>query len=229
MSREKGAFMNKGFCEKKNKECSQKCFHRYSYDRQELPCKYFVSADKGYPEYELLSDIKGERMRRQWFFCWAVAATSFILYFLYCGLVMTVILDVGAKRDLKQDAIELLIMFGKVVIPLLILSLLNTKFFGKIVAVVTKEGVYSNQFFLKWEDIFEVKFHPLWFTRIRIHESYTDVISSQGTYKVAHMPLLFLLKAKKYNANIRVRFDKWSIVVIIIIAILPFILPFIES
>lgn len=225
--------MIKGYCEKKDRECGGKCFCGANYERQltTLPCKHLVSENKGYYGYDSLKDIKGEKMRRQWFFYIAVAVTSFIVYFLYCGLVMSVILDVGAERDLKQDATELMIIFCKVVIPLLVLSLLNTKFFGKIVAVVTEEGVYSNQFFLKWEDIFEVKFHlPGVPTRTRLPDySYTEIISSQGTYKVAHIPLLFLFKVRKYNVNTRIKIEKWWIAVAVIAIIAPFVLPFFEE
>lgn len=220
--------MAKGYCEKKNRECGGKCFCGYGYERQltNLPCKHLVSENRGYSGYDSLKDIKGERMRRQWFFCLAIVVLLFLVYGLYLNLVMVGILDI--ERDTRQDLIDSWVIFYKVAIPLLLLSFLNLKFFGKIVAVVTKEGVYSNQFFLKWEDIFEVKFHLPALTKTRLYYSYTEIISSQGTYAVAHVPLLFLFKVKKYNVNTRIKIEKWWIVVVVISLVLPFALPFFE-
>lgn len=224
--------MSKGYCEKKKKECNEKCFCAYEYKKQvvPLPCKYLISENKGYYDYDSLKEIKGKRMRKQWFFSMVIYVLCISMFLLYYDFVMNVILKINLGTSMQQELIVLWNIFYKLEVPLLLLSLLNTKFWGKIVAVVTEQGVYTNQFFLKWEEITQIKFHPPELpSRTHFDYSYTEVISSKGTYNVAHMPLLFLFVAKKHNVNTKFEFEKWWFVIIIIFAILPFILNFIES
>ncbi len=233
-SREKGAFMNKGYCEKREgKDCS-KCFHENNYYIDEPPCKYYVYNNKGYEG--TLKDINGIKMRRQWFLTPAVASFyQLTLISLVVSIIFLIIHTDAPQEHLGTDIV--LWFFLCFVIPfeicLLILSVFNLNFFGKTVAVINDDGVYTNQAFLRWQEIIEIEFFPHVFHYRGVGESaYVKISSKKGTYKVAHMPLLFLHKAKKYNPEIKTKINKeeikWHIITFVVCVVASVIVCFID-
>ena len=200
--------MEKGYCEKRaGKKCS-KCFREDIYRTiNEIPCKYFVYNSKGYEG--TLKDIRGTKIRRQWFFTPMVMSIGLIATVAIVVFIGTVMYG----REVQQEEKEVLAFFLRAVFQfelfLLILSILNTKFFGKTVAVINDDGVYTNQMFLKWDKILEIEFLPRVIMKYRIDDcAYTKIVSGKKVYKVAHMPLYFLLKAKRYNPEIKIKINK---------------------
>lgn len=235
-SREKGAFMNKGYCEKREgKDCS-KCLHENNYYIDEPPCKHYIYNNKGYEG--TLKDIEGIKMRRQWFLTPAVLS-FYHLALLSLGLM---IFFLFIQRDMPYEEKEkgvtiILWFFLYFVIPfeicLLILSVFNLKFFGKTVAVLTDDGIYTNQVFLKWREITEIEFFPHEYYYRGVGENaYVKISSKKGTYKIAHMPLLFLHKAKKYNPEIKTKISKkeikWHIITFVVCIVGSVVLCFID-
>ena len=226
--------MNKGYCEKREgKDCS-KCLHENNYYIDEPPCKHYIYNNKGYEG--TLKDIEGIKMRRQWFLTVAIASFyQLTLISLVVSIIFLIIHTDAPQEYLGTDII--LWFFLCFVIPfeicLLILSVFNLNFFGKTVAVINDDGVYTNQMFLKWRDIIEIEFFPHEFKYRRIGESaYVKIVSNKGTYKIAHMPLLFLHKAKKYNPEIKTKISKkemkWHIITFVVCIVGSVVLCFID-
>lgn len=199
--------MAKGYCEKRaGKECS-KCFHKDVYSSNGLSCKHFVYCSKGYEG--TLKDIRGTKIRRQWFFTPMVMSIGLI------AMVAVVIFIAVAMNgfEVQQEDKELSAFFLRAVfqieILLLILSILNTKLWGKTVAVINDDGVYTNQMFLKWNEISEIEFVPRVINYRDADDcTYTKIVSAKKVYKIAHMPLYFLLKAKRYNPEVKTKINK---------------------
>lgn len=221
--------MDKGYCEKREgKDCS-KCFHKNEYYIDEPPCKYYIYKSKGYEG--TLKDINGIKMRRQWFFTPMVMSIGFIIMLAIVFLLTSLLGNIEWSQEDKEF---ISILFTYIIFPfeflLLLLSVISIKLCGKTVAVINDDGVYTNQAFLKWDDISEVEFSPRVLYKNRIDDcAYTKIVSKKGTYKIAHMPLYFLLEAKKYNPEISVKLNKKIIRLYIILFSICFIVPFIVS
>lgn len=206
-------FMNNGYCEKKEDKDCNKCFRRNDIFIDNPPCKYYILNNKGYNG--TLKDIDGVKIRRQWFFTVFISSLYlFALLSLAVFIVFLIIFDDMAEIKTVENIISM--FFWCFIIPfeilLLILSCFNLKFFGKTVAVLNDDGVYTNQVFLKWREITEIEFFPHEFRYRDIGISaFVKISSKKGTYKIAHMPLLFLYKAKKYNPAIRTKMNKEEI------------------
>lgn len=218
--------MAKGYCEKKEgKDCS-KCFRQDGYERNELPCKYFIRNTRGYEG--TLKDIDGIKMRRQWFFTPAVLSMGFILMITIVFSLTSLIENIEMSQE-DKEFIPLLIT--NVIFPfefsLLVLSILNIKFWGKTVAVINDDGVYTNQMFLKWDEILEIEFSPRILIDRHVDDyAYAKIVSTKKTYKIAHMPLYFLLKVKKYNPEIKMKFNKRAIRFYAILFLISLTVPF---
>ncbi len=194
--------MAKGYCEKKEGKDCKKCLRHSTYESQGLTCKHFVRNTRKFDG--TLKDIKGIKMRRQWFF--GVSVITFGVFVLFALLVIFLF----DKNQLKSDLTLVVKLFLEIEVPLLILCLLNAKFFGKTVAVLTDNGIYTNQIFLEWDNIKEIIFYPHVIGREEdpSRYSFTKIVVHEKVYRIAHMPVLFLYKAKKYNPQIVIRFDK---------------------
>lgn len=218
-------FMNKGYCEKREgKDCS-KCFRKNEYFIGEPPCKYYIYHSKGYEG--TLKDINGIKMRRQWFFTPMVLSSGFILILVIVFAMSSLLCDI---EWLQEDKEFVSILFTYIIFPfeflLLMLSVISIKLCGKTVAVINDDGVHTNQAFLKWNEITEVEFSPRVLYKNRFDDcAYTTIVSKRGIYKIAHMPLYFLLEAKKYNPEISIKINKKIVRLYIILFSLSFIIP----
>ena len=221
--------MENGYCEKRaGKKCS-KCFHEDTYRIiNEIPCKYFVYNSKGYEG--TLKDVRGTKIRRQWFFSPMVMSIGLIALFSIAISIMNVMSGLEVLQEDKEVLAFFLHAVFQFELLLLILSILNTKFFGKTVAVINDDGVYTNQMFLKWDKILEIEFLPRVIMKYRIDDcAYTKIVSGKKVYKVAHMPLYFLLKAKRYNPEIKIKINKKIILYYMILSSLWIIVPIVIS
>ena len=217
--------MAKGYCEKKEgKDCS-KCFREDAYNRNELPCKYFVRNTRGYEG--TLKDINGIKMRRQWFFTPMVMSIGFIIMLVIIFSLTSLIENIEMSQEDKEF---IPLLFKNVIFPfefsLLVLSILNVKLWGKTVAVINDDGVYTNQMFLRWDEILEIEFSPRILIEKHVDDfAYAKIVSTKKIYKIAHMPLYFLLKVKKYNPEIKMKFNKRAIRFYAILFLISFIAP----
>lgn len=219
--------MTKGYCEKREDKDCDKCFHENEYYIDEPPCKYFVFYKRGFEGK--LEDINGKKMRRQWFFTPAVLSAGFIIWLLIAAFISGLLF--GSETS-QEDKGYISLLFTRVIIPfeflLFCLSIPNIKLWGKTVAVLTDEGIYTNQAFLKWNEISEIEFSPRMLYRGRTDDcAYTKIVSKKGTFKIAHMPLYFLLCAKKYKSEIKIKINRKKVRFYVILFSLSFIVPLI--
>lgn len=164
-----------------------------------------------------LKDIRGIKMRRQWCFTILVLCFVFLILVLWsigCIYALNILLDLGV--EIKEDTLIIIKLLFQPILIFSILSILNVYFFGKTIAVLTDEGVYTDKQFIEWTDIVEIKFYTPEMPGKNLTPTsfaYTEILCTQGTRKIYHMPLWFLLKAKRFNKQIKLRIeiDKWYI------------------
>ena len=177
--------MSDGYCEReKGKDCA-KCFRQYKYEK----CDSFVSNKKGFEGS--LSDIKGTKLRKQWH-----SVNTFIKIFLFCVMLIAWLKSAPT-------------LFFTVALLTFILSTITTLLWGKTVAVVNDEGVYTNQVSLKWNEICSVEYFPFKYMKRRKSElEHTVIACEKDVYEITHMPLLFLKSVKKYRPYATVKVNE---------------------
>ncbi len=162
-------------------------------------------------------NAEGYKIRVQYF--------NYFLFFEFCGflmvltmLIMNTILDgVGTKIESPAEIISMFWVFAVLTSPIWILSLVNRRFFGKIVCVVNDEGIIYRNKTIRWEDIEEIKYQivlPSGSSNRDKESSYARIIGSNLDIKINRAPSMLLGKAKKQNKNIKAALSKSSILVL---------------
>ncbi len=159
----------------------------------------------------------GYKIRVQYF--------NFFLFFVFCGFLMvptmlimnTVIGGVGTKIESPAEIISMFLVFGVLMSPIWMLSLINRRFFGKIVCVVNNEGIIYQNKTIRWEKIEEIKYQialPSRSSNGKKECSYASIIGNDLDIKIYSAPFMMLGKSKKYNKNVKVSLSKSSILIL---------------
>lgn len=211
--------MANGSCEKKKcDKCLKNACRLYNiYNEQKLPCRYLQFNKRGFSGG--LNEIDGKRYHLQHFSLALLLSLYSLLFFIVLFLLY---LSEGDDSDIAFLMIWLI--HTPVILLLLLLMILNKHFFGKTIAVSTKDQLFTNQFVVDWRDIKSVKFYPHQIGSRAMSDlySYTEFITQQGYYRVAHLPISFLGELKKHNKEVEISLDKKRYVFYVI---LTFVAP----
>lgn len=165
----------------------------------------------------IYKNTDGYKIRVQYF--------NYFLFAEFCGflmvltmLIMNTILDgVGTKINSPAEIVSAFLVFAVLTSPVWILSLLNRRFFGKVVCVVNEEGIIYQNKIMKWEKIEEIKYQislPSWSSNIKRGGSYARIIGNNLDIQIKSAPSMLLGKAKKYNKNVKANLKKSSILIL---------------
>ncbi len=162
----------------------------------------------------IYKNAKGQKIRVQYF--------NYILFILLCVFIMSVtMLSVntllggsGTKFESPAEVISLFFVFAIVTSPIWILSLLNRRFFGKVICVLNDDGIKYGKKILEWEHIKEIEYDV----------SYARIIGDGFDIKIEKAPFLMLKKAKKHNKNITTHLSKRNVLMLAIPVIATVIL-----
>lgn len=182
-----------------------------------------------------LKDSNGKKIRWQYF-------NTFIYVMLAFFPMPHVMIIVTGLKENNLDLAEMmeaipmaLIIWGKIVVPLIILSLLNRFLFGKIVGVVCDDGLLLENDFIIWKQIQKITFNPSIPSKFKASYTYASfsIKSDTGiehTIDILHFPMYGLRKIKEYNPEIKIKLSKYGLFTILFIALLPtlfsIIIPF---
>lgn len=197
---------------------------------------------------EKLKSIPGEKIRRQYFNVVIYPLLSFVLLV----LTMCVVTWFGnGTRDEKiEDMASLmvaLLFLAVPLLPLIVLSILNRFYFGRVVCVLNEKGLYfadgfidediffkaeGNVRMIRWEHIRKVAYDPDGF-RFSRHTSgckncayiTTKPYKKEIVAELNHVPFMLLRKMKKYCPNAKYGFTGWGWVIIGIFALIPTVIP----
>ena len=178
------------------------------------------------------SEIKGTRIRRQYFHLLLCALLALLLPF----IPMIYILECQ-KQDVSvltswsllwSTASAALPTMAGWLSPLLLLCLCNRLFFGKTVAIVDQNGVYANGRFIKWNSVKEIIYTPTHFSKVPVHfrSAYITVtVASEGKrpfrMEVSGFPLYGLRKLKKHLPKKTVKWASDELFFAVLLAALP--------
>ncbi len=152
----------------------------------------------------IYKNAAGQKIRVQYF--------NYILFAMLCVFIMvatmlflnTLLGGSGTKFESSAELISLFWVFAVFASPLCLLSLLNSRFFGKVVCVLTDDGIRYGKKTLKWEHINEIEYDI----------SCARIIGDGFDIKIEKAPFLMLKKAKKYNKNITIHLSKRNILML---------------
>lgn len=155
-----------------------------------------------------LSDIEGMQIRRQLFI---VPIGYALLVFMICLEVFTIMPLVEGTFDINKwladvrEGVTVMVLF---VIPCVILSVLNRRYFGRIVCVLNDGGLHHEYGTIQWGSIRSMRFHPTQIGRRRFTPAYMEVVCENTTVRLESVPLYVCAKAKQFNADIKTGVNK---------------------
>ena len=118
-------------------------------------------------------------------------------------------------------------------VPFLILSPLNRRLFGKIVCVLTEDGIHHKDGFVRWNEIVKIEYEIDFPGGIIARYQYCRAIiyTSKEEIVIRHAPLFLLFKVKKQNPDVQTgvsKSSKWKVgFFLVALALIPFLIPLI--
>ena len=179
----------------------------------------------------MLEQITGERIRRQYFN---------IPIYLILSFSTPILIDLFSAAWKYSDSVTedylsflhaLIILYLHILIPLVILSVLNRFCFGKVVCVLNKKGIYfydNKVIFIPWSSVKEITYAPSYpSTHRSVRSCYNSVKIATMPFKkiviteIVQVPFYLLGKMKAYCPNAKYRIEKFDIICMLSIALIP--------
>lgn len=173
-----------------------------------------------------LKDIRGPKIRWQY-------VNPFLYVMLAFSPMPTVVMIItGLKENsldlagMTETVLTALIIWGMFLLPVIVLSVLNRFCFGKIVSVVSDDGLFLENDFIQWKEIKKITFHPRISSRVKASYTYATVFvapagKTEYSIDVMHFPAYGLRKIKAYAPEINIEFGKAGVAAILFIALMP--------
>ena len=181
----------------------------------------------------MLKNIDGKKVRRQYFTYPMLICLLTPVYSTYMMLVLFAASDDFEFRNFFSDVIcapsnwQFLILF----VVFAVLYVLNTLYFGRIICVLTEDGICCKDGFVKWEQIKGIKYvaelpsryyHPGRVCRAILHTWGDDAVLLQAPYSIVR-------EIKKTHPTIEIKLSngsKWMIgITVALLMIVPFVVP----
>lgn len=169
-----------------------------------------------------LKKINGERIREQYFNVFIYLLI--FLVFIPCTILFTISTIAGGpgtKFNSIADVFDFILLAVKYLILPVVLSVLNRFVFGEIICVLDDVGITFSGGFIRWDSITDIVYVIDFPTKVSFGCCYARVIGKNLDMKIYSAPVFLLLRAKKYNKNIKVRYSKWSIAMLVFFAVAP--------
>lgn len=153
---------------------------------------------------------------------------NYFLFMFFCLFLMTLTLlimntklgSAGTKINSPSEIVLLFFVFAALTSPVWILSLLNRRFFGKVVCLVNEKGIIYQNKIIKWEEIEEIEYYNSFSSRppdVKIDGSYARIIGNDFDVQIKSAPFMLLGKSKKYNRNVKASLNKKGIFILAMI------------
>jgi len=173
-----------------------------------------------------LREIDGDKIRWQ-YFTWPLLILLFCMIFVpYCIFVFS--FSMG-KFNLSEWVSALLVSIevcGGFAVPFIILSLLNRRYFGKIICVINEAGIHYKGGLVKWEDISKIEFEielPGGVVKRENLFCHTVIHTRKQKITLIHTPIFLIFKVKKHKPFIDAgvsKNSKWMIGFIIALLVI---------
>ncbi|MBQ8310313.1 MAG: hypothetical protein IJX80_04780 [Clostridia bacterium] len=178
-----------------------------------------------------LREIVGDKIRWQYFTGPLLILLFCMIFVPYCFFVFSFSTGEFNLSKWFSDllvSIEVCLGFA---IPFIILSLLNRRYFGKIICVINEYGIHYKNGMVKWEDITKIEYEiELPGGTVKKENLFCHAVIHTKKQKITliHAPIFFISKVKKHKPSIDVgvsKNSKW--IICFIIALLVIAVPII--
>ncbi len=160
-------------------------------------------------EEKSLKGIKGTKIRRQYFNYPIIILYSIMLAVPYFIFVISRLIGKSDAYDFSSTLWTSVLVCFCFSLPFLLLRELNKRFFGRIICVLTKEGIYYPKGMVRWETIENMEYALDAKPRYKsdITRAYRAIIHTRGGKHVVltSSPFRLIFKAKKYNKKLCIK------------------------
>lgn len=173
-----------------------------------------------------LREIVGDKIRWQ-YFTWPLLILLFCMILVpYCIFVFSLSMGEFNLSKWTSDlliSVEVCLGFA---IPFIILSLLNRRYFGKIICVINEDGIHHEDGLTKWDDIVKIEYEielPGGVVKKENLFCHSVIHTKKQRITLIHTPIFFISKVKKYKPSIDAgvsKNSKWMIGFIIVMLVI---------
>ena len=183
-----------------------------------------------------LNETKGKKIRRQYFKMPIILLFALMLYIPYCMLLFS--LDLGTF-DMQEWLSSLWLSVWSCffcALPWIVLAVLNRSYFGKIICILTEDGLHYSDGWIEWNQIWRIEYVfelPGKGVEYSTKKCHAVIYTKSGEPVVLlHAPHGILKAAKKFHPQIEAQMatgSKWRIVfILLLLLVIPPIIALVK-
>ena len=178
-----------------------------------------------------LKEIKGKKIRRQYFTIPVLMHYVLMVFVPYCILIFSIQLGKFHMQEwISSIWISVWVCFC-FSLPWVLLKFLNRLYFGQIVCVLTEDGIYYKDGLIEWNRISKIEYVidlPSRYKYDPTRKCRAVIYTENKTIILYHAPRSILRSVKKFKPQINARMSngsKWLITILVLLLI--FLVPLI--
>ena len=170
-----------------------------------------------------LSETAGKKVRVQYF--------TWLLYIIF-PLFSLALVWFPLFMNIKDGTFGyggitvVVVLFAIICIPTIILAILNTFFFGKVICIATDEAFVFDESSIPYKKIKDFRYSPRFPSRFNPLSSYGTFTVEKNeeeleVFKAAKLPFYAVFELKKRAPHVKIKFDTIGIVEIVLAIVFP--------
>ena len=206
--------------------------------KENLPLFLKLLQGKAQENGKPLEEMEGEKIRQQYFNAYIYILLAFL------PTVPVVVLAQEFQKgnfdfwnaigEMAGAVPVVAVMYGILIGPFVILSILNRFRFGKVLGVTNDGILFLENKEISIKNIIKIIYHPQVMSRRKISFSYATFVvqtDNKGTksFDVTHFPMYGLRKIKKYNPDIKLSCDPYIWFLLLCPTVISAILGFLPN
>lgn len=162
-----------------------------------------------------LLNIEGEIIRKQYF---NTCVIYICVMFVFVSIAMAFASASQGRREFNDFVANIGTILSTVFVlalPFVLLSVLNRRYFGKVVCVLNGDGLHYDGGTLSWDDIERIEYDISLPSKSRYRPCKAVVYTKDCSYEIIHAPFFLLSRARKYSPFLPTALSRLSIIRII--------------
>jgi len=160
-----------------------------------------------------LREIAGDKIRWQ-YFTWPLLILLFCMLFVpYCTFIFSLYSKNFNLSNWFSDlfvSVEVCLILA---VPFIILSVLNRRYFGKIICVINEDGIHYKDGLIKWDAIVKIEYEielPGGVVKKENLFCHAVIYTRKEKINLIHAPMFLISKVKKYQPSLEAKVSKNS-------------------
>lgn len=181
-----------------------------------------------------LREIEGEKIRWQYFSGPIIIWVAILIFVPYSIFVFDTFEGTFDFTEWISGVWVAIKICGTGSLPFIILSILNRHLFGKIVCVLSEDGIHYKDGFNSWDEIEKIEYEIEIPGKHRASYDFCRAVvhTDKRKIEIVHAPLFLLSRVKKYSPDIIAAVSKRSKIVVLLfvaaIVVITPLIPFME-